>query len=278
MAIIREYDKIKAINNSKLKYFKRSPEHFQHILNFPEPRKDHFAFGVAFHIYVLEPQKFKNEVLVFDPDLRPEPEKTFGSNQNKAWKEDIYSRAEKDGVEIITKDEYDTIQKMAEKLYSNHQAREIVEFSRNKFEVLQKWNWKKTKCKALIDIKNEIFLADLKTTQNADPDKFRKDFFNHEMYRQCGMYLDGDAKGKINFNNMKDFYFIAIEKTPPFGIAIFQPNVETIIHGVEEYRELVERYQECKDRDKWGGYETKSLLGTPFEISLPYYLMNHEKV
>lgn len=272
MAIIRNYDKIRAINNSKLKWFKRSPEHYKHILNFPEPRKEHFAFGVAFHVYVLEPHKFKSEVFIFDPDLRPEPDKTFGSNKNKAWKESIFSEAEKSEVEIISKEEYITIQKMAEKLYSNDQAREILEFGRNQYEVFQKWNWKKTKCKALLDIKNEVFLADLKTTLNADPDKFPRDFFKFELYRQCGMYLDGDAKGKINFNNMKDFYFIVIEKTPPYGIAIYRPNQETIIHGIEEYRELVEKYQECIDSDDWGGYETKSLLGTPFEISLPYWV------
>lgn len=275
MPIIRDYDKIKAINNSLLKHFKRSPEHYIFRKHNPEPRKEYFSFGVAFHVYCLEPEKFKDEIWVMDESTRPVPEKDYKTKVNREWKQNQIDEAAKAGREIITAVDLEKIQRMRDKLYSVDQARELLEYTRNKFEQVSEWSWKRTRCKCLRDITNDVFIADLKTTINADPGTWiRSDFFSNDYYRQAGMYLDGDAKGKLNFGNMKDFYYIVIEKSYPFGVAVYKPSEETIAYGVNEYRELVEKFADCKRQSVWGGYETKSLMGEPFEIGLPYYLRN----
>lgn len=268
----REYDKIEAMSNSKLRYFKRSPEHYiQYLKEGPPPSTPAMNFGTAFHTYVLEPAKFDLEIAVLDESKKPVPDKDYRTTANAEWKREFFANnADKC---IISPGEFECIKRMNDKLRAHELAGELLSMSNNIYEDPITWNWKRTRCKGLKDITNPHFLADLKTTENADPDEWKRSFFKYDLYRQAGMYLDGEMQGKYDFQKkLKDFYFIAIEKSPPFGIAVYKPRLEVIQKGIEEYRYLCEQFQSCIDNKIWEGYEFKAIGGHLFEIELPYYM------
>ncbi len=273
MGRFREYDEIIAMSNSRLAEFKRSPEHYKHSLLTRQKTSPALTFGIAFHTYVLENHKFALEVAVMDENLRPEPDKDYKTKVNREWKAQFLT--DNQDKEVITTAEFEQIKRMHDKLTNHELANELITMAGNKYEEVIQWNWKRTKCKGLKDITSHHFLADLKTGLDVDPDgTFRRlDFFSYGYYRQAAMYLDGDAGGKLGYSNTwKDFYFIAIEKTAPFGIAVYKPSKEVIEHGLEEYRTLVEQFQSCVDNNEWQGYEFKAVASSIFEVTLPYWM------
>lgn len=268
----REYDKIKAINNSMLKHFKRSPEHYIHALKEGSPPPTPaMQFGIAFHSYVLEEHNFLKDIAVLDENKRPVPDKDYRTKANAEWKEAFFQ--ENKDKTVITSEQMETIKRMKDKVMNHELAGELLTMGTNRFEYEMTWNWKKTRCKGLADVRNDSFLLDLKTTQDANPDEWMRQFFRMDYHRQAGMYLDGDANGKLDYSGKwKDFYFVAIEPTEPHSIAVYKPRRQVIEKGLEEYRTLCEQFQSCIDNKIWQGYEFKSVAGHLFEIDLPSYL------
>lgn len=268
------YFDLPGVSNSDLKHFKRSPEHYKEYKRSGSIETDAMTFGSAFHCYVLENKLFDQNYTILDESLKPAPGKDYRTLVNREWKEAFYNEAIATGKTVIDPGQFETIKRMTDKLYSNNPSKDLLEFTRNEFEKSLKWNWKKTGCKGKCDISNEVFLADLKTTQNADPSEFHRQIIKMEYYRQAGMYLDGDAGGHINYGAVKDFYFIAIESTAPYGISVSVCSKDLIQKGIEEYRGLVEQIQACWDNEEWQDYSFKSLsrMDGIFEVDLPHYM------
>ncbi len=273
MPRFRDYDEIKAINNSKLAHFKRSPEQYIHALHNKQPSTPGQIFGIAAHSWILEEEHFPKDILVMDESQRPVPDKDYKTHVNADWKREQFALAAEARKEIITVESHDIIKRMKDKVLKHELASELLQCNGNKFEEPIKWNWKKTRCKGLIDIWNPDFIADYKTAADADPDEFLRKFFYWEYHRQAGMYLDGDMRGKYSYESkIKEFYFIVQESVAPYAVAVYKVRREVINKGVEEYRNLCEQFQGCIDNKIWPGYEYKSIGGQMFEIELPAYM------
>lgn len=85
------------------------------LLNYfmrPKKATEAMIIGSAMDTYILDPLDFTKKFVIFDPELRPEPTKNFGSKLNKEWKAKF--EEEHKGKEILSLDTYDMIKKVAE--------------------------------------------------------------------------------------------------------------------------------------------------------------------
>lgn len=270
---IREYDEIPAISNTWLGIFKQSPKHFQHARLVGMESTPDMVFGIAFHTYLLEPQWFERDVFVLDETKRPVPDKDYKTHANADWKRAQF--AENSDKEVITTAQFELIKWMAEAIQKHELAGEILRMSQSQYECKLQWQYKGTACKSLLDQRHSQFINDYKTCQSADPDEWaRVSFFPYGYDRQGGMYLAGDSGGELPYSGRwKDVFFTAVEKSAPYGVAVYQPSREVLSRGVEEYQMLVEQYAACVRSGIWEGYEFKSIGGSgKFDIQLPYYL------
>ena len=51
--------------------------------------------------------------------------------------------------------------------------------------------------------------------------------------------------------------FIAVEKKPPFAVALYQLDELAALQGWVDAREDLRRYKAAKDTGKWGGYSPR---------------------
>src|SRR5882757_7827890 len=58
------YESIDAINISKLAYFDRTASHARHFMQHPPSPSEAMEFGTAFHMAVLEQERFVDEYIV----------------------------------------------------------------------------------------------------------------------------------------------------------------------------------------------------------------------
>jgi hypothetical protein len=234
----RGYSLIKAVNFSSLKYLAVSPKLYRYRLTHPEPQKPAFTFGGAFHTLVLEPERFDERYAVYD-----------GRRIGKEW--DAW-RAEHEGVEALKPDELVAVHAMADAVRSHRVARKLLIGGRR--EEIVVWTDEPTglACKGRLDMLRPDFLIDLKSAHDPTPDAFQRAAFNNGAITQVAFYQDGAVAARLLDGRINP-YVIAVEKDPPYDVAVYQLDDEALAVGRSIYRRLMDRLLQCIEADHWPG-------------------------
>ena len=230
------------VSKSDLSLIMRSPAHYKA----KDQRKDTAAlfFGAAFHMAVLEPDVFLERY-----SRRPDG-LDARTKDGKAWLISQHSN----GYEVLSGDDWNHIQEMRAAIMANETAfnllsgdveHELSAFWKDPvFDVL---------CKARFDVLNKSaqICLDLKTCFDARPQAITRDAYKYGWHIQSFWYtyglqiLSGSAHG---------FYFIAVEKEPPYGVCVYLASEEMKQEGGIQCQKALEIYADCLKKDEWPGY------------------------
>jgi exodeoxyribonuclease VIII len=64
-----------------------------------------------------------------------------------------------------------------------------------------------------------------------------------------------------------DFYFIAVEKEPPYGVAVYKATEPLLRYGQVVYKNLLNTYKNCKASGSWHCYSAEVI-----DLDLPSYM------
>lgn len=262
-----DYFKLPGYSNSELKNFAQSPEYYKYRKNNPTKPTPAMLIGSCLHYLVFEPDNFDKYMKVLDTSKRPSPSQTFAETKNKAWKAKFYKEAE--GLEVIEKEDYDTVQRMRDKLYATPESALLLNYTRNEYEKVLQWEADGIQYKGKLDIYSDQFICDLKKAACADVAYFRA-VINSEYFQQGGMYADGD-RILSDSSFMKPFYFIAVEDEPPYGVSVHLLTDDYLEYGATKYRTLGQQLKVCEQKNYWPSYPFKSKDGIEL-VDLPKYL------
>jgi hypothetical protein len=150
------------------------------------------------------------------------------------------------------------------------QSRQLIE-GRIKVQRKLKWNDKATGLPIIgyIDFDTNawesLFVVDIKTTVNADPDEFMKQANKLEYFLQFGCYAEGYPRCQFKFPN---FAFLAIETDEPYNVSVNFCDAKYLDQAKDEFRSTVKAFDYCMKNNLFHqGYEFR-LMGT-----VPYFSM-----
>lgn len=256
------------ISNTQLTAFKRSPQHWLHYINEPKKQTEAMVIGQAAHCLALQKEKFKDEFFLMDLTMRPKPDKNFQTKVNQIWRDEQIELA---GTKpVLTTDDLPRLERMVSALYEDVVARDFLKAG-SEFEVEMFWECLGLGFVGRKDISSDEFIVDLKFVNNANPQTFQRTLFKDGIYRQGGMYLDGEMKGEYTGDPHKRVIFIAVESVEPHGVSVHEMNPELIQIGVSEYRMLAQQLKVCLDEDYFPSYHHRSIHGH-FEIFTPSFI------
>lgn len=269
-----DYFEHHAISNSKLGWYKQSPAHYKYFMEHGKEDRPAYLIGSASHTVLFEADKFDKRYHKLDESLRPFPNEDYRNHDNRRWKKEIteaYTHKT-----IITVKDYDTIKYMMEALQQNDQVKELL--SDCLFEEEVYWTDEITglECKKKLDIssKSNLFRADYKTADSADPYKWQKKAWTMDYYRQAGFYgLDDNIESPI------PFWFIVQEKSAPYGVSIHKCTQDMVNYGKDESRKLLGQINECMKANYWPGYEIKTPVDKKqeyFDFDIPGWVLQHQ--
>lgn len=258
------------ISNSQLTAFKRSPAHWKHYVTTPRKQTEAMALGSVAHCLSLEKQNFESKYHLMDLEQMPLPDKDFRSKANAIWKEEQEIIAKQSKLELVTTDQMNQAKRMVEALYNDSEAVKYLQGASG-FESKLEWTCLGLKFLGIRDITADEYIVDLKFVNNADPFAFRKYLFNEGVYRQGGMYLDGEMEGEFTGDPHKRVLFIAVEQNEPHGVSVNELDEEVIRFAVSEYRMLSQQLKMCLDGDYFPSYQHRSMNGS-FDVILPGYI------
>lgn len=263
-----EYFKAPGVSNSDLSLFLRSPAHYESIKLKGMKRASTNAqnFGSALHCYILERNLYDIKVAV-----APVVDKR--TNQGKAaW---AAFQIESDGKIIITEEEAMAIEEIGKKVMSYEKdgkpfLKDIL-LNNGYPELAMFWRDEDTNtlCRAKADyIHHKKVLVDLKTTQDASPRGFARSIAKYGYHRQAAMYLWGASE--ITGHKYTDFYFIAVEKEPPYAVAVYKASQSMIEQGYREIKKALADLDSCVVKGEFYSYQVNG----PEEINLPAWAID----
>lgn len=209
----------------------------------PEAETEAMRIGHWTHLAVLEPDEFAKRAAVSDLDNRR-------GNNWKIAKE----AAATFGQELFLRPEHDEIAGLAASVRAHPLCREILEvpgaaevsaFAEDEetgMQLRSRFDWLPAAGNAL---------ADLKTCACASSQAFGHAVADGRYHAQAAFYLDQANRLGLDRDT---FVFIAVEKEPPYPVAVYQLGAAEIEEGRRLYRADLMRYLQCSISGKWPGY------------------------
>lgn len=253
------YHALDAVGKSDLDLIAKSPAHWKYAV-----REETAAMrtGSAVHCAVLEPERFEAEY-VCAPDL---------DKRTKAGKEAFAEfQAKHDGKTALEINEYCSICVLANTVRTHPRVNRLLSEGQPEVSALWKDEEFQIRCRARFDwLTPDGWLIDLKTTQDASAGAFARSCANYRYHVQAAWYLDAYQQASGGDLPL-GFIFIAVEKTAPYGIALYELDAEAVEQGRQLSRRDLARYAAAREMDCWPGYPTDIQ-----PLSLPRWAMNQE--
>jgi len=232
------YHAEEGLSKSGLVKLDQSPAHF--MVPQPPPTEA-MRFGTAFHAAILEPQVYKM-VFVVAPDGMK-----FTTKEGKGWKE-------KQDKIILSANDGQIIEGMRQAIKENKTASTLLAqgiFELSAFAKDPEYGFMK-KCRPDWITDGKV-IVDLKSTADARPGAFGKQIANLKYHWQAAWYLD--ILTEITEIEHTDFWFIVVEKQPPFGIATYAADKTMLAQARDEIAPLKAMYAQCLKDNHWPCYD-----------------------
>lgn len=233
-------------SNSRLSIIhEKSPAHLRAQMEAPSEPTDAQVIGTATHVAVLEPDSF-------DGLYARGPEAKRNTNAGKAeWAAVEAKHPEK---MILKPDDFDLCLALRDAVHRHAIARALIEEAADR-ELSVVWGDPETGvlCKARLDglARSIGAIVDLKTTKDAAPREYMKSVHNFGYHRQAAFYLDA---ARVHGMELTDFVQVVVEKSAPYGVAVYRIEEAAIEAGRRQLRRLLDIYAECLSSGQWPCY------------------------
>lgn len=251
------------VNKGALDMMARTPGHYRAWVDDRSEQDETpaLAFGKALHCRILEPDAFAARYIaarkhpfrrLTDAQLnakKPSDETLQAIAYWNAW------RIESEGRIELDADDAALIESMHAAVMAHPIASHL--FAGGMREVTAVWTDPATGllCKSRMDYwRPDInVIADLKSTEDASPSAFARSVANYRYAVQDAHYCDGI---EVLTGQRPAFLFVAVEKSAPHGVCVYQLDPESAQRGATLRRRDMDALAECIRTDQWPVYPT----------------------
>lgn len=225
------------ISASDIKYIlpPKTPAHYYAYITDQIKREETRAFliGTLSHLAVLEPDKLEKAFVVRPDsiDLR--------TKDGKAWKESVGS------TPILDATEATMLAGIQASVAKHPAACELLANSKKEVSLFATHR-NGLKLKGRIDVLGNGFIADVKTAEAGDMQNFASAIFRYNYHVQAAMYCQ--------LAGVERFTFIAVEKAPPFAVAVYELSPAALQVGMNAVNDALELIAQCQDSNHWPAY------------------------
>ena len=197
--------------------------------------------GSAVHAAVLEPDIFYSNYVVL-------PENFDGRTKENKEKVDSLKTS---GRTPLKFEDYQHCLDMATALHTHATARRLLNQGCAEVSVFAEIDGIPVKCRPDWLRKESRLIVDLKTTEDASERGFTRSIAGLGYYLQAAWYLDVCQAAGIAIDT---FLFIAVEKSPPYAVGIYELDDASLETGRREYQRALALWKHCTEMNEWPGY------------------------
>ncbi|HVU07825.1 MAG TPA: PD-(D/E)XK nuclease-like domain-containing protein [Verrucomicrobiae bacterium] len=256
------YHAAKGVSHSMLKNLHPTPAHLQAYLAEEHESTPAQIFGTLVHQRVLEPERPLPQLAVKTKAI------DFKTSAGKAWRTEQQTA----GRIIVTETELQNIEGCVNAIARHPRCREIFAEGRSEVSIFKNFSYGGTVLrKARLDwLPTGNSLVDIKTTQDASEESFAWEILKYRYYSQAAYYLD-IVNDSLERAEKECFIFIAVEKNPPHGVAIYNLKPRAMGKGRERNLADLGTYMDCVEKNHWPSYGEEII-----SLDLPRYAYNEK--
>lgn len=244
-----------ALSSHGLKTLLKSPQHFysHYVLKEDREQTPAMKMGSLLHSAILEPDDFRKH-------FRVPPKCDKRTKEGKAvW--EAFTVSLLPNQTVITEDEAKTLHGVSHAILKHPLAHKMLQgghAERSGYTTLDDLSVKFRADYA----HDDGFIIDLKFVHDASYSEFQRTIVKYgydvqaAWYRRMGSELWGHKEDEIAFS------WIAIEKTPPFALAVYNADNAILRKGHGDYTRALEIYRRCHKDNTWPGYGDEAQLMT----------------
>jgi len=227
----------------------KTPAHLQAYKADPPEQTDAMRFGTILHRALLEPDTYTGFFHTRPKDFN------FTTKDGKAWKE-----AHQD-LPILGDSEAEKIARMVSAVHTHPFAKRLLAGCQSEQSIFvedHNGTLRKSRLDALT--KGNV-IPDIKTCESAATADFERSVAKYRLYVQAAYYISNCRLAGIE----KDaFFFICVEKTPPYAVRCLKLQDEVLEAGRLEFERDLQVYRNCMESGIWPAYEDQySEIGLP---------------
>ena len=211
-----------------------------------EPSKA-MLLGTMAHVAVLEPKKLDTAFVEKPSDI------DFRTKAGKEWRESVGT------TPILDADEARAVRGIRDSIAAHDAAKALLAGCDSEVAMFAEHRtglWIKGRVDALkVESDNEAIIVDVKTTSaGADYGTFSRQAaqLNYHLSAAWYCHLAG-----LNGLPPARFYWIAVEVTPPYAVAVYEIHPDALDLGVGMMNDALELIAQCEDGGHWPGYEAQ---------------------
>lgn len=254
-----EYRALDAVNISSLLHIARSPAHYRHAIEHGVADTGAMAFGRIGHMAILEPERYADEIAVWDG----------GRRAGKVW--DAW-QLEHAGKVQVTMDDHLACMAMSVAVREHPAAGAYLCGAAGLVEHTIEWRHRSgIRCKSRldwVDLEHDV-VVDLKTARDACELEFGRAAARLRYHTRAAFYSDAY---RTCYGKDPTFVLVVVEKEPPFAVACYRVPSDLIEAGRREYDELLGRLKYCRDHGEWPGIARDREV----ELVLPAWAVAHD--
>lgn len=251
-------------SNSRMNDMLRSPAHCYEQMTNPGEPTEAMQMGTAIHYAVLEPDLFETVYTVAGRccAVKKSGERCDNGGIARAagrWYCGVHLKSEKvlavDGdINVLEQARHEQCLRIRDAVWAHPAAMRILGALTYR-EASLVWDDPETnvRCKLRADgiSKSLSVNMDLKTTIDASQQAFTRSIFNFGYHRQGAHGLSGLGVCGLP---VEHFVICAVEKQPPYAVAVYRLDDAAIEAGQKQLRPLIERFAQCQRTGIWPAY------------------------
>ena len=240
-----------ALGSTDIRNLLRSPAHFV-VAKTQGIESEALRLGTLVHECILDPDLWAKRVTAPTFNRRTK----IGKERAAKWAD----RVAAEGLREVNANDRALCEAMRESAMRHRLVRAVLEHAKHR-ETSCFWEWGGVECKARLDAMADGLVLDLKTTQDATPAAFRNAVARYHYHVQAAHYSTGVREVT---GTWPDYAMVAIEKTPPYGCAVYMLDEEAISVGLDLWERALGVYKKSVETGEWPAYqETTQTLTLP---------------
>jgi exodeoxyribonuclease VIII len=235
------YHAANGVSKSMLDFLaNQTPAHLQaYLMGIAKEETPAMRFGTICHRALLEPDTYKEGFHVKPEGMR------FSTKAGMEW------QSEHGNLPIITQDESDQIDAMVSAVHCHPFAKRLLAGCQPEQSIFVEDHQGTLRKSRLDALTKGNVIPDLKTTESAALEGFERNVSRYRYHVQAAYYLDNCRLAGIEKEN---FFFICVEKIPPYLVRCLQMNGDVIEYGRNLYQRDIQIYRNCLESGRWPGW------------------------
>lgn len=240
----RLYHADPALSSSGARAILKSPARFAYDREHGRPDTQAFDEGKAAHSLVLG----TGAPMFIPRDGIGVPYSAWNTDDAKAQVAEARAR----GEVPVKVEQHARVLAMAEAVWRHPRAGALF-LDHGGPEVSGFWQDSETgaECRVRFDWLRHDCIVDLKTTDDASYESFRRSAAKYGYHQQDPWYRDGAAACGLGD---LPFVFVVVEKEPPHLVACYELDDEALAAGWRRNRRALELFARCTETGRWPGY------------------------